>query len=107
MLIDFEPVSKFIPFALVTGKTPRWNLQRVLEGLIIASITGVITLYGVQKSHEVQIMSIREDLYRMRTDMQQRIDDIRISVRDNTASTNAREDRIEAKLDGHISRTAK
>lgn len=106
-MIDIDSISKFIPFALVTGRTPHWNVQRIIEGLLIAGITGAITLYGVQKTQEVQIMSIREDLYRMRSDMQQRIDEVRISVRENTASTNAREDRIESKLDSHIARTIK
>jgi len=37
----------------------KFNTTRVLEGLIIAGITGAITLYGVQQKMDVQIAQIQ------------------------------------------------
>jgi hypothetical protein len=104
VILDPDWLNRFVPFALIAGKQPHWNLQRILEGLIIAGITGMITMYGVQKTQEVQMSSIREELYRMRSDMQQRIEEVRISVRENTSQASSREDRIENKLDAHLLR---
>lgn len=94
--MNIPDFAQFIPFALVTGKQPHFNTQRVLEGLIIAGITGAITLYGVQKQLEADLANIRASVAEQKADTKEMV---RAIVE--------REDRIENKIDNHISRTSK
>jgi hypothetical protein len=80
-----------IPFLLTAGKQPHWNLQRVLEGLLIAGITAWGTMYGVQKQLEVEIANIRVSMAEQKAD-----------TREMLRAVTSREDRIEAKIDGHV-----
>lgn len=85
-------LNQIVPFALATGKQPSWNLQRILEALVIALLTSYATMYAVQKQMEVDIANIRAS-----------IAEIKSEGRDMRNAIVAREDRIETKLDNHIS----
>lgn len=85
-------LNHIVPFALATGKQPSWNLQRILEALVIALLTSYATMYAVQKQMETDIANIRAS-----------IAEIKSEGRDMRNAIVAREDRIEAKLDNHIS----
>lgn len=90
-MIDHDTISRFLPFALATGKQPQWNLQRILEGLVIAALTSYATMYGVQKQLEVEVANLRAS-----------IAETRAEFRDTRNAIVGREDRIEQKLDNHI-----
>jgi cell division protein FtsB len=48
-----------IPFVLATGQHPPLNITRVIESLIIAAVTGAVTMWGVQQQVQVEIMALK------------------------------------------------
>jgi hypothetical protein len=53
-----------VPFLMTAANAngQKFNTTRILEGLIIAGITGAITLYGVQQKMDVQIAEIKTQM---------------------------------------------
>jgi len=49
----------FVPFVLATGQHPPLNMTRVIESLIIAAVTGAITMWGVQQQVQVEINALK------------------------------------------------
>lgn len=55
----------FIPFVLATGQHPPLNMTRVIESLIIAAVTGTVTMWGVQQQVQTEIEQIKEQSRRI------------------------------------------
>lgn len=78
-MIDFDSIQKFIPFVCAAGaQQPHWNIQRIIEAVIIAAIAGGMSTWATQQvlterintlqtsvsKVEAQVDQIRRDLYR-------------------------------------------
>lgn len=48
-----------IPFVLATGQHPPLNMTRVIESLIIAAVTGAVTMWGVQQQVQTEIAQLK------------------------------------------------
>lgn len=91
--------AQFIPFVLATRRTAdgvltgsaKLNTSRVLEGLVIAGITGAIVMYGVQQKLDAQLAELKAQMAQLQTRMMEQ-----------KAEINARENRLEDKLDSHV-----
>ncbi len=62
-----------VPFVLATGQHPPLNMTRVIESLIIAAVTGAVTMWGVQQRVAVEIDALKEQNTRIQaqlTDLQ-------------------------------------
>ena len=93
-ILSHDFLSHIAPFVLAAGaKQPQWNIQRILESLIIAAITAGVTMYGVVQSMRVEISQLHTDIQRVET-----------QARENYAQHSIREDRIENKIDNHLIR---
>lgn len=61
----------WFPFLLAVGTEPHFNLQRILEALVIAGVTGAIVMWGTQQVLEERISSLQRDVQSIQTDVQQ------------------------------------
>lgn len=65
-LVDKHDIWSHVPFFLAATRVGevgnRLNTTRIMESLIIAGLTGAITLYGVQQKMDVQISEIRSQM---------------------------------------------
>ena len=87
-------LSNMAPFVLAAGaKQQPWNVQRILESLITGAIAAAITLFGVVQAMRAEIAQLHSDIQR-----------IEVQARENSAQHMAREDRIENKIDSHLTR---
>ncbi len=65
-LADKHDLWSHLPFFLAATRVgeagSRLNTTRIMESLIIAGLTGAITLYGVQQKMDVQISEIKSQM---------------------------------------------
>lgn len=62
--------AQYIPFMLATGaSTPKWNVVRFLETLIMAAIIAGITMWSTQHIIQLEISYIKKEITVMKDDM--------------------------------------
>lgn len=93
-----QAVIEHLPFVLATGaQAPaKMNTTRVLESLIIAGITGAITMYGVQQRLDAQMAEIKAQMA-----------EVKSRIAEDRAEAIRRDLRIEDRIDGIHARNGK
>lgn len=75
--MQLPDMSNFIPFLLSAGmKQPHWNLQRVIEALLIGAITGGIAMWGTQQVIATQMQALEKQVIEVKTELREIRSDI-------------------------------
>ena len=68
MPFHLKELSEWVPFMACAAMPPgRWNLQRIAEALIIASITGGVATYSTQQVMNEKISHLSRQVEEVKT----------------------------------------
>lgn len=62
-MIHLEDLEKFVPFICAAGsQQPHWNIQRIVEAVIIAAIAGGMSVWATQQVLTERISGMERSL---------------------------------------------
>lgn len=73
---DVSPNSSWIPFTLQAGQEqPKMNIQRIIEALLIAAITGGVAMYATVQVLDTRLENMQRDVQRLEQSVNRMQDD--------------------------------
>lgn len=72
----------FLPILATVVPGAKVNVSRIVEALVIGAVTGIVTMYGVQKQNEVQLTALRIDITRMEKTEEKNTDEVKLQLKE-------------------------
>jgi len=70
-MFSLQGLENLIPFMLATGQESKLSPQRILEALMIAALTGAISVYATQQVIAVELEGIKKEMSKLEESVNQ------------------------------------